>query len=215
VTTLVRANLNDLIEKAEDPEKVLKQIVLDMQNQLIQVKTQVAMAVADEHLLQRRQREHQDAAAAWLRKAELALGRDREDLARAALERQQGELRLAAAFGEQVDDQREQVEQLKTALRKLERKIAEAEASAELLLARGRRARAVERAGDAQRRIGDGSSLAAFDRMKRRVLRDEAVSHAKAELAAEDGVADHLGALEREAAIERALAELKARRQSA
>ena len=51
VSTLLRANLNDLVEKAEDPERMLKQIVLDMENQLLQVKTQVAIAIADEHLL--------------------------------------------------------------------------------------------------------------------------------------------------------------------
>ena len=73
VSTLVRANLNDLIDKAEDPEKMIKQVILDMQNQLMQVKTQVAIAIADEHLLLKKQKENQEKAAEWMRKAELAV----------------------------------------------------------------------------------------------------------------------------------------------
>ena len=87
VSTLVRANLNDLIDKAEDPEKMIKQIILDMQNQLLQVKTQVAIAIADQHLLETKQKENEDAASDWVRKAELAVDKKQDDLARVALER--------------------------------------------------------------------------------------------------------------------------------
>src|SRR6266849_1527129 len=87
VSTLVRANLNDLIDKAEEPEKMLKQVILDMQNQLLQVKTQVAIAIADQHLLLKKKKEQEDKAAEWKRKAELALDKTQDDLARAALER--------------------------------------------------------------------------------------------------------------------------------
>src|SRR5437763_1171429 len=72
VSTLVRANLNDLIDRAENPEKMIKQVMLDMENQLMQVKTQVAIAIADEHLLVRKQKENEDKAAEWTRKAEMA-----------------------------------------------------------------------------------------------------------------------------------------------
>src|SRR5947209_4614138 len=87
VTTLIRANLNDLVDKAEDPEKLLKQLLLDMQNQFIQVKTQVAIAIADQHLLERKQSENLEAQQEWVRKAELAVHKGEEDLARLALER--------------------------------------------------------------------------------------------------------------------------------
>ena len=86
VSTLLRANLNDLVEKAEDPERMLKQIVLDMENQLLQVKTQVAIAIADQHLLEKKRVEQEQHAADWRRKAELAVGKGQDDLARAALE---------------------------------------------------------------------------------------------------------------------------------
>ena len=85
VATLVRANLNDLIDRAEDPEKMIKQVILDMENQLLQVKTQVAVAMADQHLLRKKQQEQEDRAAEWMRKAELAVDKKQEDLARAAL----------------------------------------------------------------------------------------------------------------------------------
>ena len=84
VSTLLRANLNDLVEKAEDPEKLLKQIVLDMENQLLQVKTQVAIAIADEHLLRKKLKENEDKHAEWMRKAELAVDKKDDTLARAA-----------------------------------------------------------------------------------------------------------------------------------
>ena len=84
VSALIRANLNDLIDRAEDPQKMLKQVILDMQNQLLQVKTQVAIAIADEHLLQKRKQEHLDKHGEWMRKAELAVDKKQDDLARAA-----------------------------------------------------------------------------------------------------------------------------------
>src|SRR4030081_736268 len=87
VATLVRANLNDLIDKAEDPEKMIKQVILDMQNQLMQVKTQVAIAIADQHLLMQKYRENEDAAIDWFRKAEIAVDKKQEELARPALDR--------------------------------------------------------------------------------------------------------------------------------
>jgi len=85
VSTLVRANLNDLIDKAEEPEKMIKQVILDMNNQLLQVKTQVAIAIADQHLLEKKKIENDDKIKEWMRKAELAVDKKQDDLARAAL----------------------------------------------------------------------------------------------------------------------------------
>src|SRR6266478_139007 len=117
VSTLVRANLNDLIDKAEEPEKMIKQIILDMQNQLLQVKTQVAITIADQHLLMKKHKESQQAGEEWVRKAELAVGKGQDDLARAALERSMTAREVADSFAAQVADQTAQVETLKTSLR--------------------------------------------------------------------------------------------------
>ena len=211
VSTLVRANLNDLIDKAEDPEKMIKQVILDMQNQLLQVKTQVAIAIADQHLLEQKQKEHHDKVAEWTRKAELAVNKNQDDLARAALHRVESYRELAESFAQQVTDQKLEVEHLKTALRQLDQKLTEAEAKADLLVARHRRARAVGKASDARLVLGDQSRSAAFDRMKRKVASSEALGRARSEIAA-DQLEDRLVALEKEERIEQLLVELKAKR---
>lgn len=212
VSTLVRANLNDLIDKAEDPEKMLKQVITDMQNQLLQVKTQVALALADQHLLEKKQKEHEERSGDWMRRAELAVAKGQEDLARAAIERSMSFGEMGESFAQQVADQKMQVENLKTALRKLEHKLAEAQAKVDLLLAQHRRSRAISKASDAQMTASDGSKAAAFDRMKHKVARNEAVSQARAEIAGTDNVEDRLEALEKQEKVDQILAEIKAKR---
>ncbi len=211
VATLIRANLNDLIDKAEDPEKMIKQIILDMENQLLQVKTQVAIALADQHLLLKKQKENGDKADEWMKKAELAVDKQKDDLARGALERTMSYRQLAESFEQQVEDQKIQAENLKAALHKLEQKLSEAQSKRDVLIAQHRRARALGKASDAQIAIGDGSKAAAFERMKTKVMHSEAVSQAKAELIAED-LDDRMAALEKEDHIDRLLTEIKDRR---
>jgi phage shock protein A len=211
VSTLIRANLNDLIDKAEEPEKMIKQVILDMQNQLMQVKTQVAIAIADQHVLEKKQRENMEKGSEWIRKAELAVDKKQDDLARAALERSMSYKQMAESFTSLVADQKTEVENLKSALRKLEQKLAEAETKSDMLIAQQRRSRASAKASDAQMAIGDQKKLATFDRMKSKVQTAAAVSQARAELANDD-LEDRLAALEKEDEIERLLNELKARR---
>jgi phage shock protein A len=211
VSTLVRANLNDLIDRAENPEKMIKQVMLDMDNQLMQVKTQVAIAIADEHLLLKKQKENEDKTAEWTRKAEIAVDKKQDDLARAALERSLSCRQMAESFAEQVADQKMQVETLKAALHKLEQKLAEAQSKSDLLMAQHRRSRALGKASDARMAVNDGAAAATFDRMKTKVHRSEALSHAKSEMAGRD-LEDRLAALGGEDEIEKMLGELKARR---
>ena len=102
VTTLVRANLNDLVDKAEDPEKMIKQIILDMENQLLQVKTQVAISIADQHVLEKKQKENEDSVEQWNRRSEMAVDKGEDALARAVLRLEGGDVqhqRLVAVFG--------------------------------------------------------------------------------------------------------------------
>jgi len=197
--------------EAEDPEKVLKQLILDMHNQMMQVKTQVAIAIADQHLLEKKQKENEEKVAEWMRKAELSVDKKQDDLARASLQRVESYREMSESFTQQVSDQKAQVENLKSALRQLEQKLTEAQAKADLLIAQHRRARAVGKASDARMASGDGSKAAAFDRMKRKVAHSEAVGQAKAEIAG-DNMEDRLAALEKEDRIEQLLAELKGKR---
>jgi phage shock protein A len=211
VSTLIRANLNDLVDKAEDPEKMIKQVILDMQNQLLQVKTQVAIAIADLHVLEKKHAENEEKTAEWVRKAEMAVDKKQDDLARAALERSVSFRGMSENFQQQVGDQKQQVENLKAALQKLQQKLAEAQAKKDLLIAQHRRARAVGKANAAQMPTASPSASATFDRMQDKVRHSEAVSQATSELLKDD-VEAQFDALEKQGEIDKMLAELKAKR---
>ncbi|HLJ88128.1 MAG TPA: PspA/IM30 family protein [Candidatus Angelobacter sp.] len=213
VSTLVRANLNDLIDKAENPEKMIKQVILDMENQLLQVKTQVAIAIADQHLLEKKQKEHEEKIAEWNRKAEMAVAKGQDDLARAAIERSLHYKQMASSFTQQVSDQKLQAEILKTALHKLQEKLGEAVSKNDLLIAQNRRARTVNRAADARTKAVADANQVTFERMKNKVMHSEALGQAKNEMLAEtESLDDRFAKLEKEEEINRILGELKARK---
>jgi phage shock protein A len=212
VSTLIRANINDLVDKAEDPEKMIKQVILDMQNQLLQVKTQVAISIADQHVLEKKLKENEDNARNWQSRAEMAVDKQDDALARAALERTITHQQMTESFRQQVEDQKTQVENLKTALLKLQQKLAEAQSKSDMLIAQHRRSRALNKATAAGMAIGDNSKSAAFDRMKDKVQHTESTAQATAELAADD-VEDRFAAMEKERELDRLLAELKSKRQ--
>jgi phage shock protein A len=211
VSTLVRANLNDMIDRAENPEKVIKQAIIDMNNQLIQVKTQVAASIADEQKLYQRWQENQALSAEWQRKAELAVSKNADDLAREALQRRNSYQQIASGFQQQYTDQKGQVETLKSALNQLEAKIEEAERKKDLLIARSRSAQAQQRIHDTLAGIGTtgGSAMASFARMEEKVSDQEARAKAAAELD-HDTVEDRFAALEHATEVDDQLAALKA-----
>jgi len=211
VATLVRANLNDLVDKAEDPEKMIKQVILDMQNQLLQVKTQVAISIADQHVLEKKQRENHEAEQQWLRRAEMAVDKKDDALARAAVERSMSHKSMSDSFRAQVEDQKAQVENLKGALLRLQQKLAEAQSKSDMLIAQHRRSRALGKATSAGIAVGDDSNSAAFDRMKNKVQHTESAAQAKVELLADD-VDDRFAAMEKEGEIDKLLAEIKSKR---
>src|SRR5262249_9594462 len=143
-------------------------IVLDMENQLLQVKTQVAIAIADEHLLNKKKAEQEKQAAEWRRKAELAVEKGRDDPAREALELALSPSQLIPGFAEQAEEQKQEADSLRQALQKLDRKLSETRAQCEMLMAEHRRARVVGRATKARQVVGSqqGQTL---DRVKGRV----------------------------------------------
>jgi phage shock protein A len=211
VSALIRANLNDLIDRAEDPQKMLKQVILDMQNQMLQVKTQVAIAIADEHLLRKKQKENDDKHAEWMRKAELAIDKKQDDLARAALERAVGYRDLARSFAEEIEHQKAQVDHLRSAMQKLDQKLTEAQAKSELLIAKHRRSRALTKASKARLAASDETRMGTFDRMKNKVHAEEAMGQAVAEIA-NDNLHERLASLDKDDEIDKLLADIKAKR---
>jgi len=208
VSTLLRANLNDLIDRAENPEKMLKQVILDMENQFIQVKTQVALALADLHLLEKKKRDHESKHGEWMRKAELAVSKNEESLARVALRHALTDQPLSENYETQIAEQEHQVEYLKSALRQLETKLQEARAKVDMLIVRDRRSRGSRRAATAQQDPQGGDRI--LDRMSAKVTRNEVFGQAIAEMAFDDAY-DRLGALERDQKIDLLLDELKSR----
>ena len=210
VSTLLRANLNDLVEKAEEPERLLKQIVLDIENQLLQVKTQVAIAIADEHLLERKRTEHLEQAAEWRRKAELAVQKGHDDLARAALERALSNDQLVQGFTEQAEDQKHEADNLRQALHKLDQKLNETRAHCEMLVAEHRRAKVVGRATQARQVVGVDQDHA-MGRLKSRVRIKAAENAAACEVLSPETLEDRFQALESEDKVELLLKEIKSR----
>jgi phage shock protein A len=211
VSTLIRANINDLISRAEDPEKVVRQLILDMNNQLIQVKTQVAASIADERLLQKRYEDNQKKADEWARKAELAVEKGNDELAKEALARRRSFQQTADGFKEQWTQQSQQVEQLKDALSQLEAKITEAQTKKDLLIARSRRAKAETQIRKTLSGMDRGGALSEFERMEEKVEQDEARAKAYSDLD-QDTLDEKFKQLEEEDDLDRELAELKARR---
>jgi phage shock protein A len=213
VATLLRANVNDLIDRAENPEKMLKQLLVDMENQLLQVKTQVAIAIADEHLLANKVKEQQEAAGSWRAKAEMAVAKGKDDMARAALERALSHEQMASGFAEQVMEQTAEAEALRTTYGKLQAKLKETEARCEMLVAQHRRAKMVGRATAAREAAEKGLAQTvrgnALGRLKGRIQQAEADNHAGKMLLEGEGLEEGFARMEREEKVERLLEELK------
>jgi phage shock protein A len=214
VSTLLRANITDLLAKAEDPEKLARQLVLDMENQLIQVKTQVAIAIADQHLLLKKKTEQDEAHALWLRKAEVAIAKQQDDLARAALERALSHQRMAEGLAQQHADQTAEADTLRAAYRRLQQKLEETQSRVEILAAQLRRNRAVQRAAAAQAAIQSGGSNPRLTGLASQV--EEAVSSGRAarsmvNAVSPDALAERFTSMERDDQIEALLLELKER----
>jgi len=211
VGTLLRANINDLIEKAEDPEKLAKQLVLDMENQLLQIKTQVAIAIADQHLLEKKLKEHEDAMNQWNRKAELAVQKQQDGLARAALERSLSNGQLSAAFTQQLEDQRAEAETLRNAFSRLQQKLSETRSTCEMLIAQRRRARTVGKANAARTVVASSQRANILERLRSTIQRNEADNAANHMILESQSLEDQLSSLEKEDQIERLLEDLKSR----
>jgi len=181
-TTLLKSNINDLISKAENPEKMLDQIVVDMRTQLQRAKTQVAAAIADEKRLKDQAESEYKAAQDWEQKAMLAIKEGRDDLAKQALVRQSEHF----AHGQQLEQtwqaHQAETEKLKNSLRDLNDKIEEAKRKKNLLLARQRRAQAQARINETMSSMSEKSAFEAFARMEERIDQNERMLKASTEI---------------------------------
>src|SRR6186713_3230356 len=212
LAALLKSNLNDLISSSEDPEKMLNQIVLDMSNQLLEAKRQVAASIADEKRLAKQVEQETANATEWERRAMLAVRSGDDALAKEALSRKKEHQTLAEQFQEQWSKQKQAVDQLKLALRALNNKIEEAKRKKGLLIARKKRAEAQKAIQETLGGLKSASAFEAFDEMAQRVERIEAEAEAGAELAEEysgDVLAQRFQKLEVTAGADQDLLELK------
>ncbi|MDR3161910.1 MAG: PspA/IM30 family protein [Spirochaetaceae bacterium] len=183
IKTLVASNVNDLINKAEKPEKMLNQLLIDMNEQLIESKKAVAMAIADEKKLEREMQNQEAQAKEWERKAMLAVQAGKDDLAKEALLRKQEYEGALNEYRKQWEAQSNSVNQLKLSLRELQNKIDEAQRKKNLLIARAKRAEAQQKIQDTISSVsGNRSAFDAFDRMAQKVDQMEAQADAAKEL---------------------------------
>lgn len=209
---LIKSNLNDLISKSEDPEKMLNQVVLDMNTQLTEAKKQVAASIADEKRLAKQFEQEQGNAAEWERRAMMALRAGNEELAKEALARKREHDALAQTFQEQWGKQKAAVEQLKKALRMLNDKIEEAKRKKNVLIARKKRAEAQKAIQETMSGLRDQSAFETFERMSGKIDQMEAEAEAQGELAEEysgDVLASQFANLERSAGADEDLLALK------
>ena len=179
---MIRSNLNDLIARAENPEKMLNQIIEDMRSQLAQAKQEVAVAIADERKLRRQVTDEREQRTDWERRAKLALREGRDDLARQALLRSQEHDEHAHALEEQWRAHASETEKLKDTLRQLSNKIEEAKRKRNILIARQKRAQAQQRIHETMAGLADRSAFEAFGRMAERIEETEMQALAAAEV---------------------------------
>jgi phage shock protein A len=209
VLTLLRANLNAVVEKADDPEKALRQLQLDMRNQLVQVKTQVATAIAESRKLLKRSQERASEAEVWLKKAEQAVQQGNDDAARTALTRHNDIHKQAQRYKQLQKEQEQLVTTMRSALRQLEAKIAEIETTIELLETRKRSALIQQRVYEALNKTGKTQQRDNATRAQDAILDAEARARALAALHQHDLDAQ-LEQLSEEQALEQQLNQLKA-----
>lgn len=186
ILRVIRANINNLIGQAEDPEKILEQTVTDMQDDLVQLRQAVAQAIATQKRSERQAHQAQSTADEWYRRAQLALQQANEPLAREALTKRKSYQETATAITSQLEQQNIIVVRLKKDMQTLESKIGEVKTKKDMYIARARSAQASARLNEMLGGVNTSGSLSAFERMEEKVLQLEAQSEAIAELGTDD-----------------------------
>jgi phage shock protein A len=214
ISRLVRANVNDALDNAEDPEKMLEQLIRDMTDEIRQARGQVATMIAQEKELAADKSEADRNASEWQRRAELAVAQNKDDLAREALRRKRDSEENARIYGEQLTAQQTTVTRLKNQLQELDNKLGQMQSKRDALIARSRRAKAQQQVSETISKLPDGNAASEFERFERRIRTTESMAAASAELA-ELGHDDEFAALDQDFGVEDELAALKSKRPGA
>ena len=209
VSRVFRANINDLVSKAEDPEKVLEQAVIDMQEDLVQMRQAVARSIATQKRTEQQYNKNNTEAANWQQRAQLALSKGDENLAREALVRKKSFGDTAASLKAQLDLQTNQTTTMKRNLIALESKISEAKTKKDMLKSRASAAKANKQLQESMSNLGTSSAMGAFERMEEKVMQIEAESETAAELGG-TGIEQQFAELEAGSGVDDELAAMKA-----
>jgi phage shock protein A len=215
VMLLIRANVNDMVEKSEDPEQMLRQLQLDLRNQMVQVKTQVATAIAQEHTLQRRCEELNKQVAQGQHKAELAVTHGDDAQARRALQQRLDAVRLLESYRRQLEEQQHLIVTLRNALKQLQAKTEETELTIELLQMRRKRAQIQQAVYESLSRNKQEGTQERVRRAEDKILDNEARAAATREEAQRHDLDAQLGALSQHETVEEQLNRLKRRQEPA
>lgn len=211
ISMIIRSNINALIEKAEDPDKMLEQIIADMNENMREIKLQIARSIKDEKFLEHKVEENKRLSGEYESKALLSLEKNSEELAREALKRKKSYVSITTSLETELDEQRKVVELLKTSYKALEMKIEEAKNKRQVLLTRNKRAETKIDHSETVSSIHDQSDLFdAFDRMADKVAKSEAMAGALAELD-KATIEEKFDQLERDRSIDDDLKALKDR----
>ena len=171
---VIRANINSLIDEIEDPEKILEMAVVDMQQDLIELRRAVAGAIASQKRTERQMAQNKTTAQQWYRRAQLALKKGDENLARVALARRESYQTAADTLLLMIKQQKGIIDKLKQDLRTLEGKILEAKTKKDIYIARARSAIASQKIHELSGNLNSGTSLNLFERLEDKVIELEA-----------------------------------------
>ncbi len=209
---IISSNINAMLDKAENPEKMVKMIIQEMEDTLIEIKANCAGAMATEKRVQREMAEAASMARAWGDKARLAVDRERPDLAREALLEKRRHIERAEALEREQQEAREVVAQYQEDIRQLEEKLAGAREKQRVLVQRHHHAQDKHRAQTGIRRYETSDAVRRFNLFEQRIDRMEAEAEL-VNLARKPGLEESFATLEQDDEIERELAALIARKQ--
>jgi len=208
IQRVIRANLNSFMSSADDPEKLLEAVVMEMQDNLLQLRQAVAQAIATQKRTERQEAQAHSTVEEWYRRAQLALQQGNELLARDALTKRRAYQEQQTNLSTQIEQQKTVVDQLKKDMRSLELKIAEVKTKKDMYIARARSAEASYKLREMLSGVSSSNQLNAFERMEEKVSQLEAQTQAIAELDT-DELQQRFASLESGNGIEAELAAMK------
>jgi phage shock protein A len=212
ISNMIRANINDMLDGAEDPEAMLNQIIRDMNDALRQADSDIADQIAQQKMIEGDLDSAQKNAAAWESKAELAVSKNRDDLAREAIVRKNDYTEQAAIYTKQLEAQKASVAELKLKRDQLKSKYDSAQRNKEMLVARARAAQAKSKITQVSTQANTADYASELDRMERKIRQQEARADADAEVAdSKTSVDDEFAKLGDDQQVEDELAALKAK----